>query len=542
MSFIELHSRSAFSFLRGASTPEDLVAAAAAAGLPGLALTDRMGVYGSVRAHQAAREAGLRALVGCELVLEDDAVVPVLVRTAEGYQRLCQLLTRAHLRAPKGEARLRWAELNPETTAGLLALCPSGEAESPLRRGWEADGQAGFESAWGRLARAFPQGQRAVLLQRHHQRGEAHWNAPHLDLAEATDTPLIASNGPLHAQPEGRRVQDVFTCLRHHTHLDAAGRLLAANAERHLKGPPALRPLFADRPAALEASGHLAETIEFSLEDLGYRFPDYPVPPGETQASFLTQTVWAGARQRYPRLRPATRAQIQRELDLIIQLGFSGYFLIVWDIIRFCHAQQILVQGRGSAANSAVCFCLGITPVDPLANKLLFERFLSEGRRSWPDIDLDLPSGERREAVIQEVYRRYQPNGAAMTANVITYRGRSAVREIGKALHFPEDLLNRFSALFSRGDYPHTLDFREQMAQAGIPADHPRAGALVALYKQIYGLPRHLGQHSGGMIICQNKLDTVLPLENASMPNRVVAQWDKDDCEDMGIVKIDLLG
>jgi error-prone DNA polymerase len=235
-------------------------------------------------------------------------------------------------------------------------------------------------------------------------------------------------------------------------------------------------------------------------------------------------------------------AQLEYELGLIARLGFSGYFLIVWDLVNFCTAEGILVQGRGSAANSAVCYSLGITACDPIACRLLFERFLSEGRKSWPDIDLDLPSGDRRERVIQEVYRRYGPDGAAMTANVITFRGRSAMREIGKALNFPPDVLDRFSRLFSGGDFPHTLGLDAQLKQAGIPIEHPRAAAAVALYQRIYGLPRHLGQHSGGMIICQGLLTGIVPLENASMPGRVVAQWDKDDCEDLGIIKVDLLG
>jgi error-prone DNA polymerase len=541
LSFIELQSRSAFSFLRGASNPEDVVAAAADAGMPAIALTDRMGVYGSVRAHQAAREAGLRAIVGSELAMEDGSALPVLVRTRTGYQNLCRLLTQAQLRNAKGEAKVRWAEL-PAFTEGLIALCPSGDADSPLRRAWTGAGPSGFAQAWARIERAFPHGQRAILLQRHQLRGETHWNQPHRDLAASTGTPLIASNGPLYARAPARRVQDVFTCLRHHTHLDAAGQLLASNNERYIKGAEALRPLFADCPETIEASRRLADTLEFSLENLGYEFPRFPVPEGETEDSFLTKITGFGAQSRYGSVEPKVRDQLRRELDLIIKLGFSGYFLIVWDIVNFCREQRIMVQGRGSAANSAVCYALGITPVDPVGANLLFERFLSEGRQSWPDIDLDLPSGERREAVIQEVYRRYGERGAAMTANVITYRGRSAVREIGKSLNFPEDLINRFSDLFSRGDYPHTLDFRQQMEQAGIGARHPRAATLFTLYKQLYGLPRHLGQHSGGMIICRGRLDTVMPLENASMPGRVVAQWDKDDCEDMGIIKVDLLG
>jgi error-prone DNA polymerase len=256
----------------------------------------------------------------------------------------------------------------------------------------------------------------------------------------------------------------------------------------------------------------------------------------------LRKLTYFGAQQRYGTITSPVRRQLERELTLIGKLEFSGYFLIVWDIVNFAREQGILVQGRGSAANSAVCYSLGITAVDPIGSKLLFERFLAESRKSWPDIDLDLPSGDQREKVIQEVFRRYGKHGAAMTANVITYRGRSAMREIGKALNFPEDILKRFSDLFANGDFEHTLQLEEQIIQAGVPRSHERFSAVARLYHKLYGLPRHLGQHSGGMIICQGRLDQVVPLENASMPGRVVAQWDKDDCDDLGIIKVDLLG
>ena len=318
---------------------------------------------------------------------------------------------------------------------------------------------------------------------------------------------------------------------------------LTRNAERHLKSDAEMRALFRDRPDAIENTERLADRLEFSLENIGYEFPDFPgagwaldgFVPAHDHISF-------GAQQRYAAISTAVKRQLDEELALIQKLGFSGYFLIVWDIVNFCREHNIMVQGRGSAANSAVCFCLGITPVDPVSNHLVFERFLSESRKGWPDIDLDLPSGDRRESVIQEVYRRYGKHGAAMTANVITYRGRSAAREIGKALNFSPNILDRFSHLFAHGDFPHTLDLAAQIEQAGLPKAHPRMPAFISLYQAIYGLPRHLGQHSGGMIICQGKLSSFVPLENASMPGRVVAQWDKDDCEDLGIVKVDLLG
>jgi error-prone DNA polymerase len=381
-----------------------------------------------------------------------------------------------------------------------------------------------------------------VELQRHFVRGEERINRELIDLARANRLPILATNGVQYAKSYGREVLDVFTCIREHTHLDAAGKLLSQNAKRHLKNDCEMRAIFADLPEAIENTSRLAERLTFSLENLGYEFPEYPVPAGHSMDSFLRTIVWFGAQQRYVAMSTRVRRQLEEELTLITKLGFAGYFLIVWDIINFCREHNIMVQGRGSAANSAVCYCLGITPVDPVENHLVFERFLNESRKGWPDIDLDLPSGDRRETVIQEIYRRYGRHGAAMTANVISYRGRSAAREIGKALNFSPSVIDRFSHLFANGDFPHTLELESQIEQAGLPKAHPRMPAFIRLYHAIYGLPRHLGQHSGGMIICQNKLSSFVPLENASMPGRVVAQWDKDDCEDLGIVKVDLLG
>ena len=381
-----------------------------------------------------------------------------------------------------------------------------------------------------------------VEIQRHFLRGEERINQRLSDLAEHYRLPVIATNGVQYARPNGRQTLDVFTCIREHTHLDAAGKLLSRNAERHLKSDAEMRALFHDRLDAVENTARVADRLEFSLENIGYEFPSFSVPDGHDMDSFLRTITLFGAQQRYSSISTAVKRQIEEELGLIQRLGFAGYFLIVWDIINFCREHDVMVQGRGSAANSAVCYCLGITPVDPVSNHLVFERFLSESRKGWPDIDLDLPSGDRRESVIQEVYRRYGKHGAAMTANVITYRGRSAAREIGKALNFSSNILDRFSHLFAHGDFPHTLDLAVQIEQAGLPKAHPRMPAFISLYQAIYGLPRHLGQHSGGMIICQGKLSSFVPLENASMPGRVVAQWDKDDCEDLGIVKVDLLG
>ena len=526
MSYCELHCCSAFSFLRGGSFPEQLAEVAAELEMPAIALLDRNGVYGAQRFSVAAREHGVQPIIGAELSMEDGSILPVLVENRTGYKNLCGLLTQAHLRSEKGNCAVRWDELS-EFTEGLIALFGSGSA--PDSRGQFLIDSFGRENVF-------------VELQRHFIRGEERINRELIDLARAHRLPLVATNGVQYAKPYGREVLDVFTCIREHTHLDTAGKLITRNAERHLKSDREMRAIFADLPEAIENTSRLAERLTFSLENIGYKFPEYPVPVGHSMDSFLRTIVWFGAQQRYAAISPKVKRQIEEELALISKLGFPGYFLIVWDIINFCREHNIMVQGRGSAANSAVCYCLGITPVDPVENHLVFERFLNESRKGWPDIDLDLPSGDRREAVIQEIYRRYGKHGAAMTANVITYRGRSAAREIGKALNFSPSIIDRFSHLFASGDFPHTMELEAQIETAGLPKNHPRMPAFIRLYRAIYGLPRHLGQHSGGMIICQNKLSSFVPLENASMPGRVVAQWDKDDCEDLGIVKVDLLG
>jgi error-prone DNA polymerase len=571
MPYIELHACSAFSFLRGGSFPEQLAEVAAELEMPALALLDRNGVYGAQRFSVAARENNVRPIVGCELEMEDGSILPVLVEDRTGYKNLCELLTQAHLRSAKDKCAVRWDEL-PQFTEGLVALLGSacvsrvGFGVAPKRSFLKTrfgprhstrkvrDGEDAIASTRDACAtrtganraklliNAFRRGNVFVEIQRHFIRDEESINRELVNLANHYQLSILATNGVQYAKPYGREVLDVFTCIREHTHLDAAGRLLTQNAERHLKNNREMRELFHDLPEAIENASRLAERLTFSLENIGYEFPSFPVPAGHSMDSFLNTIVWFGAQQRYAAISCKVKHQLEEELALISKLGFAGYFLIVWDIINFCREHNIMVQGRGSAANSAVCYCLGITPVDPVSGHLVFERFLNESRKGWPDIDLDLPSGDRREAVIQEIYRRYGKHGAAMTANVITYRGRSAAREIGKALNFSPSVIDRFSHLFASGDFPHTLELESQIEQAGLPKDHPRMPAFVRLYHAIYGLPRHLGQHSGGMIICQNKLSSFVPLENASMPGRVVAQWDKDDCEDLGIVKVDLLG
>jgi error-prone DNA polymerase len=355
--------------------------------------------------------------------------------------------------------------------------------------------------------------------------------------------PTIAANGVRFATAAERPLFDVLTCIHHHTTLAEAGRRLAPNAERYLKAPRDMAALFHDHAGAVSRTGELADRLQYTMADLGYRFPDYPVPAGETQASFLRKIAGVGARERYRPYHDKARAQIARELDLIEKLQLAGYFLIVWDIVNFCRQHDVLVQGRGSAANSAVCYSLGITAVDPVGMDLLFERFLSEERGEWPDIDLDLPSGDRRESVIQHVYEKYGTLGAAMTANVITYRGNSAAREVGKALGFDLLQIDRLAKVLNTFEFVDTSEsMPRHLASVGLDVDDRRVRMFARLWHEMQDLPRHLGQHSGGMVICQGQLDACVPLENASMPGRVVVQWDKDDCADMGIVKVDLLG
>ncbi|HEU4938816.1 MAG TPA: DNA polymerase III subunit alpha [Vicinamibacterales bacterium] len=549
--YVELHAASAFSFLDGASLPEALIERAAALGYPALALLDRDGVYGAPRFHLAARRAGIKGIIGAELTLAIGTAtavfrLPVLIESREGYRNLCRLVTRMKLRAPKGEGALTIDELDGHVT-GLVALVGRSALSGP---------RFGVGGLVDRIVHTFGAKNVCIELQRHLLRDEEADNQALVDLASAFHLPVIASNGVRFAEPANRPLYDVLTCIRHKTTLERAGRRLTWNAERYLKSPEAMARLFSDMPGAIAATRDLADRLQYTMADLGYRFPDYPVPPGETMASFLRKITQAGARERYRPYDDRARRQVERELDLIEKLDLAGYFLIVWDIVNYCRQEDILVQGRGSAANSAVCYSLGITAVDPVGMDLLFERFLSEERGEWPDIDLDLPSGDRRERAIQHLYAKYGNRVAdspgdgtrvgpriAMTANVITYRGRSAAREVGKVLSLEPAQIDRLAKVinhFEWVDPKETLD--RNLREVGLDIHHPVIQTFGRLWEEIQDLPRHLGQHSGGMVMCHGRLDDVVPLENASMPNRVVVQWDKDDCADMRIVKVDLLG
>jgi len=570
--YVELHAASAFSFLRGASLPEDLADRTAELGLPAAALVDVNGVYGAPRFYQAAKQAGIKALVGAEVVLDTAEPPPplrrgplglvpdppppseqvpqspprvtVLVESRAGYKNLCRLLTAAALGRPKGEARVTWDLIAGHAT-GLH--CLTGGDEGPVARAL-ADPAGGVDAArrvLERLAVWFG-GRIHVEIQRHRLRDEEHKNRALLDLAQKLRLPLIATNGVRYAKPEDKALHDVLTSIRNHTTLDTAGALLASHRERHLKSAAEMDRLFADLPQALAATVDLSHRLEFTLQDLGYRFPEYPLPPGETPASYLRHITWNGAKGRFRPLTAKAQAQLQKELDLIEKLNLAGYFLIVWDIVCFCQREGILAQGRGSAANSAVCYALAITAVDPVKMELLFERFLSEERGEWPDIDLDLPSGAQRERVIQYVYQRYGPHGAAMTANVITYRDRSASREVAKVFGYSPEQVDKIAKQLGSWTWDAASGDRKslstELTAAGFDPEEPRMKLFAEQWVRIHNLPRHLGQHSGGMVIAAGRLDEVVPLEPASMPGRVVVQWDKDDCADLGIIKVDLLG
>jgi error-prone DNA polymerase len=562
--YVELHAASAFSFLEGASLPEDLIQRAAELDMPAMALLDRNGVYGAARFHTLAHKHGVRAHVGAEIAVSDlgrrltppawlphqhapePARIPLLCTSRAGYQNLCQLITRFKMRETtkcEGAATLKDLE---QHSSGLV--CLTGGDEGPLAGALMRGGESEAVKVTEQLVRFFGQQNVYIELQRHGEREEEWRNQAAIRIARRLSLPLLATNGVRYATAYDREILDVFTTIRHHTNLEQAGRLLSVNQQRHLRDAREMTTRFSDLPQAITNTLTLSERLAFELNDLGYEFPRYPVPEGETMDSFLRQRTEEGVLRRYGskhnrKLLEKAQKQVEHELALIERLGFAGYFLIVWDLVDFCKRNDILVQGRGSAANSAVCYALEITAVDPVGMDLLFERFLSESRGEWPDIDLDLPSGDKREQAIQYIYTRYGELGAAITANVITYRGKSAAREVGKAMGFDPETLGRLSSLVSQWEWKGKNDTLEHsFLHAGFDVKHAHIHKFLELCMRIQDLPRHLGQHSGGMVICQGQLDRVVPLERSSMPGRTVVQWDKEDCADLGIIKVDLLG
>ncbi|HEX2675495.1 MAG TPA: DNA polymerase III subunit alpha, partial [Polyangiales bacterium] len=540
-----LWCKSNFSFLEGASHPDELVEEAQRLGFSSVAITDRDGVQGIVRAHVRARELGMKLIVGSEVTVDDGSTLVLLVRDRAGYANLCRLVTRGRLRHEKGKSSVSWEDVC-EHAGGLIALL--GGDRSPLVAKEDPSAVLGL------LGETFGSDALYALVARHRRVGEPEQEALLRERAANHGLARVASTEVLYHTPARRPLQDVLTCIRHGTTLQQARTLLKPNAEHALKSPHALAALYADDPAALERSAEIDRLCNFSLADIRYRYPSERLPDGSTSSQWLRTLVEEGAHVRYPEGVPSeVSLQLGKELAVIDQLDYCGYFLTMREIVRFCREKEILCQGRGSAANSAVCYCLGITAIDPVRMGLLFERFLSVERAEPPDIDLDIEH-ERREEVIQHVYSVYGRHHAAMVCNVVRYRPRSAVRDVGKVLGIPETALDRAAKQLSMyGEVEESTLAHAGLVDLGTGpgtghgTEHGTGhGAsvlahLLRLADEILEFPRHLSVHPGGFLLGHEPVHDIVPIENAAMPGRTVIQWDKDDLEDLALFKVDLL-
>jgi len=529
--FVELGAMSNFSFLCGASHPEELIVTAGRLGLAGMALCDVNSLAGVVRAHMAAREASLPFQPGCRLVFSDGAPdCLVLPRNIGGWNDLCRLLSAGNLRAEKGRCDLALTDLLEWGARLSIVALPATVLD--------AGAEFVASEMICRLNNTFPDAVR-LGVSCHHGPLASREMAARAALAARAGTALLATNDVLYHRPERRPMQDVLTCIREHATLATAGRLLTANAERHLKDEAEMARLMRDCPAAMAETLALFGELSFSLDELRHQYPDETPASGLSPQQELDRLARAGAISRYPAGVPdKVAAQIDHELALIEQLGYAPYFLTVEDIVRFARSQGILCQGRGSAANSTVCYCLGITDVDPSLTDLLFERFISPERREPPDIDVDFEH-ERREEVIQYIYGKYGRDHAGLAATVITYRSRSAVREVGKVFGLSDDIIGALAGAVW-GHSSSELGEREAR-DSGLDIADPTLARVLALATEINGFPRHLSQHVGGFVITRDRLDSVIPVMNTAMDARTQVEWDKDDLESLGILKIDVL-
>ena len=532
--YAPLWCKSNYSFLEGASHPEELVEACRHVGLSSLALTDRNGVYGIVRAHVRARELDVHLVVGSQVSLQDGSEILLLVQDREGYAHLCRLLTAGHLRGAKGNCRVSWEEVCRHSP-GLIALWIGGAGQAETAGGKNAPGPVASTPFPEPLRAAF-EDRLYVVLARHRRAEETLKEIRLRELADRFGLPTVAAVEVLYHTPGRRPLQDVLTCIREGVTLPAAGRLLRPNDQHALKGPEDMARLFADDPASLERTREVAARCTFSLGELRYRYPLERLPKGKTSFQYLEERTFAGAARRLGGKFERQVPQLKKELALIRELEYEGYFLTMHEIVEYCRRERILCQGRGSAANSAVCFALGITGVDPTQVNLLFERFISRERAEPPDIDLDIEHN-RREEVIQHVYKKYGRTHAAMVANVVRYRHRSAIREVGKVLEIPATGLDRLARQVSHGHWDE--DF---IRQAGLDPENPALRHLAALVLEIQDFPRHLSIHPGGFLLGHHPVHDLVPIENATMEGRTVIQWDKEDVEDAGLFKVDLLG
>ncbi len=574
--YAELHCHSAYSFLDGAATPDQLVAEAVRLGLDALALTDHDGFYGAVQFAEAARDTGLKTLYGAELSLNLSAPqggrpdpagehLLVLARGQEGYRRLSRQLTEAHLRGgEKGRPRYDLDAL--ADAAGGHWLILTGCRKGAVRRALDAVGPDAAERALRELTERFGRDNVAVELTSRREPADDDTNDALARLAQGLRLPMVATTGAHYAAPRGSRLGAAMAAVRSRRDLTAIDPYLPAGPGAHLRSGAEMAALFARYPGAVETAAALGADCAFDLHLVAPDLPPYPVPPGHDEASYLREITLAGAMRRYgtPESSPAAYAQIEKELRTIEEMHFPGYFLVVWDIVQFCRREDILCQGRGSAANSAVCYALGITAVDPVYYGLLFERFLSPVREGPPDIDVDIEA-RRREEVIQYVYGRYGRDCAAQVANVATFRAKMAVRDMAGALGYSPGQRDAFTKELSHWDSlagRHSHRHSDRRGDPQDPHDAPHGGEfgdrhiglhdgsddraipddVVALATEVQDFPRHLGIHSGGMVICDRPVADVCPVEWARKENRSVLQWDKDDCAAIGLVKFDLLG
>jgi len=527
--YAELQATTNFSFLRGASHPGELVMGAKALGLAALAVCDRNSLAGVVRAHAKAKELGLRFVLGCRLDFADGSPSVLCYPTSrEAYGRLTKLLTAGQLRAAKGDCELHWGDLAQHGEGQLIVVVPPPTLDADFKRCLEHAAREFQGRAWLAASRRYgAQDLRRIAA---------------LDaLGQAAGAPIVATNDVLYHGPERRQLQDVLTCIREKCSIAEAGLRLEANAERHLKSPDEMARLFRDWPQAVGRSLEIVGRCGFSLDELRYEYPDEPVPPGKTAIQHLKDLAWAGADWRYPAGVPQkVKDLLNKELALIAELDYPNYFLTVHDIVRWARDQGILCQGRGSAANSSVCFCLGVTAVDPCRDKhdVLFERFISKERDEPPDIDVDFEH-ERRELVMQYVYERYGRHRAAICATVIHYRPRSAIRDVGKALGLTEDITAALAGTVWGGWGDGVPD--DHIRQAGLDPNNPEIRRATGLATELLGFPRHLSQHVGGFVLTKRRLDETVPIGNAAMKDRTFIEWDKDDIDALGLMKVDVL-
>ncbi|MEP5485857.1 MAG: PHP domain-containing protein, partial [Parasphingorhabdus sp.] len=532
--FAELAASTHYSFLRGASSPADMVMQAMALDMTGIGIADRNSVAGVVRAHAALRRAhedaeeeggtlpNLKLIVGSRLLFNDktpETIVYPLNR--RGWGRLTRLLSTGNLRAEKGDCFLYEADLLEwcsDDWALIILTPPTSALASNLR--------SRTPHIWlgAVMPRSGPDKRHVATLH---------------SLSQATDIPLIATNDPLYATSQQRPLHDILTCIAEKTTISKAGRLLAVNAERFLKGPAEMARLFRDYPEAIAETQKLLGLIDFSLDELSYHYPEEPVPEGWTPQRWLENLTWSAAHARHGTVLPERlRSKVEEELRLIEKMEYAPYFLTVHDIVKFAQDQDILCQGRGSAANSAVCYLLGITSADPMEHDLLFSRFISEERREPPDIDVDFEH-ERREEIIQYIYARYGRHRAGIAATVVHYRSRSAIREVGKALDLSEDITSRLSSTVWGSHSSKAPDNR--FAETGLDPDSPEIRRVGDMVRQILQFPRHLSQHVGGFVLTQDRLDETVPIHNAAMDDRTFIEWDKDDIDTLGLMKVDIL-